>query len=144
MCNRRSEYAMIRNMIESDCSMELSQQNINEIQAIADIPTDFVLRYLMGKYTCYCYEYDGIPNVVMGIKKDGECFLYFGRVSSLPLSFYKDIRKLVKNLLQRHICIKSTILTENKAAVKLAKILGAVFTEPYMENGKEFIDYEIR
>ena len=135
---------MIVKMSPQDVNMELSTQNIKEIRVLSEIPIKFFLSYLHEKFDCYVYKDKAVTKAIFGVNDEGECFLFFGNIKKLPLSFYKESKIFCRDIISEYGPIKSTILQENTFAINFAKFLNAVFSKPYIKKGKTFVDYEIR
>lgn len=134
---------MIRPMTIEDTYIRLSRPNMREIRSITSLSIPELLQRLMTAFNCYVYEYEGNVLAVFGVDHCGECFLYFAPTDSLPLSFYREIKTFLYQQVRRYGNIHSVILTENRFALRLAKHLGAQLGKAYMENGHEYIRFEV-
>jgi hypothetical protein len=117
---------------------------MREIRAITALSIPELLQRLMTAFHCYVYEYEGNVMAVFGVDAYGECFLYFVPTDSLPLSFYREIKTFLYQQVRQYGNIHSVIMTENHFALRLAKYLGARLGRAYIDNGNEYMRFEVR
>lgn len=136
---------MMRKMTYNDTFLPLSDANLKEIRLMVNASSQPVLELLQRFYThTWAYEDDGRTKALLGCDGDGTVFLFFGVIDSLPLSFYREVRQLVRQCVKQYKMLTSTIMTANTFAMKLADFLGANFSDSYQKYGEEWIDFEIK
>lgn len=147
---------MIRKMTLEDTKQPLHERNVDEImtafglQGMVD-PAVVCTQYLVTMYNettdAYVYEHDGRVYSFMGVESNeeyrGTMYMLFADIDYLPLSFYKDVTKLKKQMVEKYGKLTTTVMNKNTYAVKLARFWKAKVLSTELINGEQYTRIEV-
>lgn len=132
----------LRESILNDYALiKLHPRNIEEIEALSGVEPDICLAALwdnsIEKITVLDKEQ---PICLFGVMPPNNLWLFFADVTELPVSFFKESRRMVKRIRELYPDIEGWIYSKNIFALQWSKWVGWNIDEPipYGKEGKLF------
>lgn len=122
---------------------ELHPKNLQEIDVMSGLDYTFVLAALWELSTDKKIAFhDNIPVCITGIVDGYKIWLYFSKeVNELPLSFFKESKRFISDLLTKYDKIEGFIYYQNTFALEWAKLMKFTINDPVIMGVKQEMFY---
>jgi hypothetical protein len=100
-----------------------------------------ILTFYVVSRECWTARVKNQAVMLLGLDEKNSVWMMFGKVDSLPISFYKELQGILSQALSTRDDVHGWIHPKNTFAKRSAQHFGAVFSAPN-ENG--FIPFTIR
>ena len=130
--------------IDDFALFKLHPNNIKEIEITSGLDPDVILAAAFELSTeKFKVTVDGKVQCLFGIINSSIWFLFDESVNSLPLSFFKVCRQVIKQLAVKYGNITGLVYSGNPFAIKWAKFMGFALSGPTEQGNNGGLFYGI-